>query len=55
MIWTQSQAYIMTPDVFRLAVKARANVKMRCSSLMGMLHRPDGLRASFGRLAKYKC
>jgi RNA-directed DNA polymerase len=54
MTWTQRQAHVMTPDVFRLALKARKDRKLRCNSLMGMLFRPDGLRASFERLAKNK-
>jgi RNA-directed DNA polymerase len=44
----------MTPDVFRLVTKARGNLKMRCDALTGMVHRRDGLRASFERLAQNK-
>ncbi|RYF50594.1 MAG: group II intron reverse transcriptase/maturase [Cytophagaceae bacterium] len=44
----------MTPDVSRLAMKARGDLKMRCNALMGMVHRAEGLRASFERLAQNK-
>jgi hypothetical protein len=43
MIWTQSQAHIMTSDTFRLAMRAREDLKMRRNALMGLLHRPEGL------------
>lgn len=44
----------MTPDLSRLTQLARAQPKLRFTSLMGMVWRKDGLRASFERLPERK-
>ena len=44
----------MTPDLLRFTRMARAKPKERFNSLMGLLSRPEGLAASFGRLAAKK-
>jgi retron-type reverse transcriptase len=44
----------MTPDLSRFTQLSRDNPRMRFTSLMGMVFRPEGLRASFERLAANK-
>lgn len=44
----------MTPDMLRLRRKACADRRLRFNSLMGLIQRREGLRASFERLAANK-
>jgi RNA-directed DNA polymerase len=44
----------MTPDLLRFTQTARIDPKLKMTSIMGLLCRPEGLADSFGRLATNK-